>query len=130
MNSKENFKVFLKYIISSGISFVIDIGVFTCVEFILLYIIDEKAIIIATIIARIISSLFNYYVNSRHVFKSYDNYSIFKYYALVIMQMFISATGVYWLNIIVSNVYDFILKIFVDGCIFIVNYFIQRRFVF
>ena len=97
----------IKYIFSSGSSFFIDILLFTIFNYFF------NNILISTIIARIISSLYNYFINSRLVFKNYTKSSIIKYYCLVIIQMFVSA---------------FLVSMFSN--IFIINYFIQKEVVF
>ena len=117
-------KKIFKYFFSSGSSFVIDILLFTLFNYVL------KNILIATIIARIMSSLYNYLVNSRLVFKSYTKTSIIKYYCLVIIQMFVSAFLVSTFSNLLVNLNDTIIKFFVDVFIFVVNYFIQKEVVF
>lgn len=114
----------IKYLFSSGSSFVIDIMLFTLFNYLF------KSILIATIIARVISSLYNYLVNSRVVFKSYTKTSIIKYYCLVVVQMFVSAFLVSTISSWLVNVNDTIIKFFVDVFIFVVNYFIQKEVVF
>ena len=61
----EKRKVFIKYIISAGLSFLIDLILFKFFTVILkFFLIKNISIIFATIIARIISSLFNYFSTS------------------------------------------------------------------
>lgn len=123
--NRDNLLKVIKYVFSSGSSFVIDMIFFTIFnDFIF------KNILIATVIARIISSLYNYFVNSRLVFKSYNKSSIFKYYSLVVIQMFISAFCVSILSNLLNDINDTIIKFFVDVVIFVVNYFIQKEVIF
>ena len=124
MLKKIDIKKAFKYLFSSGSSFVIDIMLFTLFNYLF------KSILIATIIARVISSLYNYLVNSRLVFKSYTKTSIIKYYCLVVIQMFVSAFLVSAISSWLVNVNDTIIKFFVDVFIFVVNYFIQKEVVF
>ena len=114
----------IKYIFSSGSSFFIDILLFTIFNYFF------NNILISTIIARIISSLYNYFINSRLVFKNYTKSSIIKYYCLVIIQMFVSAFLVSMFSNIFIKTNDSIIKFFVDVFIFIINYFIQKEVVF
>lgn len=114
----------IKYIFSSGSSFFIDILLFTIFDYFF------NNILISTIIARIISSLYNYFINSRLVFKNYTKSSIIKYYCLVIIQMFVSAFLVSMFSNIFIKTNDSIIKFFVDVFIFIINYFIQKEVVF
>ena len=88
------------------------------------------AVLIATIVARGISSVFNYNMNKSVVFKS-DKGSkrVFKYYALCGVQMFLS-----WLLIVVAynkvNWDTTVLKLIVDTILFLISYQIQRIWIF
>lgn len=125
------YKLFLKYIISSVSSFVVDILLFSLF---LKYMPEINigiitTIVIATILARIMSSIYNFIINSKLVFKNKNKTSIIKYFILVIVQMFISA-------FIVSEIFNLfrinatVIKIVVDAIIFIINFVIQREFIF
>lgn len=114
----------IKYTFSSGTSFTLDLLLFTVFNYLF------NSIIIATILARILSSLYNYFMNSRFVFKSYTKRSICKYYLLVIIQMFVSSGCVTIISNAFSSTNDTIIKFFVDILIFIANYFIQKKVIF
>lgn len=114
----------IKYTFSSGTSFALDLLLFTVFNYLF------NSIIIATILARIVSSLYNYFMNSRFVFKSYTKRSIWKYYLLVIIQMFVSSGCVTIISNAFSSTNDTIIKFFVDILIFIANYFIQKKVIF
>lgn len=114
----------IKYTFSAGSSFAIDIALFTLFNYLL------KNILIATIIARVISSLYNYFINSKYVFEKYSKSSIVKYYILVVIQMFASGFSVTLLSNIFKSINDTVIKVFVDICIFIVNYIVQKEVVF
>ena len=81
--------------------------------------------------ARIISSLFNFFLNKKKVFASDVNIwvSIFKYYLLVVIQMFLSAFSVDILNSILK-ISPTLIKIPVEFIIFIINYLVQKFFIF
>lgn len=120
------YKLFIKYIFASVSSFILDILLFSMFTKIIKV---NNSIFISTVIARIISSIYNYVINSRLVFKKKNNESFIKYALLVIIQMFISAYGVQKLfNILKINAV--VLKICVDVIIFMVNFVIQRKFIF
>jgi len=134
MKKLNNFNTFLKYIISALMSFIIDIGLFTFTSKLLENIINSYAIIMGTIIARVISSFINYLLNKNKVFEQknggiLDKSSLFKYYTLVVIQMFVSAFSV-WIIHEVINIDATIIKVPVDIVIFIVNYVIQKKFIF
>lgn len=124
MITTEEIKKGIKYVFSSGTSFFVDLVLFSLFN----YFIDN--IIVSTILARVLSSLYNYFMNSRLVFKKYSKSSIYKYYLLVIIQMFISAFLVNGISGLFSKANDTVIKFFVDILIFIVNYFIQKELVF
>ena len=121
------YKLFIKYIFSAISSFLVDIVLFTliltCIKNI------TNAILISTILARIVSSLYNYLINSKLVFKKMNKYSLFKYFFLVIIMMFVSGLTVdYLVELIKWNVT--LVKIIVDAIIFVINFIIQREFIF
>ena len=125
--------VFLKYIFSSGISFVLDLSLFTLFNFLLKDRIGSNSIFISTILARIISSLVNYLLNRNKVFKNNDKLadfvSLIKYYLLVIVQMIVSATVVSYLYKM-FKVFELLIKIPVEIILFLINYFVQKNFIF
>ena len=125
--NKEEIQRILKYIFSSGTSFLLDIGIFTVLTLFLGK--DTKAIFIATILARILSSLYNYFMNSRVVFKNKNKQSFIYYYILVVVQMIISASLVSFIETYIK-IFPTFIKIVVDIIIFIVNYIVQKEVIF
>jgi len=124
----KKYETFIKYIFVAGISFVIDILLFTIFNKILNF---KEKIIVATILARVISSFINYLLNRDKVFKSNEGKlkTALKYYVLVVIQMFVSA-------LLVDNLYKLIkidatfIKIPVEFILFICNYLIQKVLIF
>lgn len=119
---------FIKYSIISILSFILDIIAF---KIIILNIEGDNSILIATIFARIISSAVNYILNKKVAFKSEKKISstIIKYYTLCISQMFVSAITV----TIIFNFTNFsetLIKVVVDTIIFMINFKIQRKWIF
>lgn len=133
VNLVKKYSVFLKYVISAGISFVLDLSLFTVFNILLKQSISDISIIMATVLARIISSFINYLMNRNGVFKKntnkIDTTTLVKYYILVVIQMFVSASLVLGLYK-VTNINETLIKIPVDIIIFLVNYFIQKHFIF
>ena len=119
------YQTFLKYISISLLSFLIDISFFHLFNLIL------GSIIIATILARVISSLINFLLNKRVVFQNKKKHYtiIIKYFSLVILQMFISAFLVKGLSIIIPYS-PTLIKVPVEFMIFIVNYLVQKFLIF
>lgn len=137
MERFQNFKIkhlikknFTKYIFVSITSFVVDIALFQVFNFFLAKIIEYEAIIISTILARILSSLYNYYFSSHLVFKKYNSVIFKRYFLLVIINMFSSSFLVYLINKHFIDTYAVIIKLVVDAVIFIVNYLIQKKVIF
>ena len=123
--------VFFKFMSSSFISFILDIFLFTMCEKILHNITPDYFIILSTIIARIISSLFNYNVNKNTVFKhkTYDKLVLVRYYVLCITLMIVSGLSVSatWLIFGHSVV---VIKVMIDGLLSIMSYKVQKEWVF
>lgn len=124
----KKYEMFIKYILVAGISFLIDIVLFTIFNKIFNF---NFKIILATILARVVSSFVNYLLNRDKVFKSDENKikTAVKYYILVVIQMFVSA-------FLVDNLYKLIninatlIKVPVELFLFICNYIIQKVFIF
>ncbi len=126
-DSLKIYKLFLKYIVSATSSFVLDILFFSI--FLRFLNTGMYDILIATILARILSSTYNFILNYKFVFNNGNKSSIIKYIILVIVQMFISG---YLVTFIVNilHVNETVTKVIVDTIIFIVNFIIQREWVF
>lgn len=126
----EKFSIYINYLMSSGISFFIDLGLYTLF---MLMIGDKvsKAIIISSYLARAISSFINYLINKHKVFKydKKDNSTMYEYFLLVIVNVTISSVLVTKLVDIIP-VYSTVIKAIIDIGIFIANFFIQKIFIF
>jgi len=91
--------------------------------------------LVATIASRVISSIVNYVLNRKVVFKAVDNVrrTAIRYYILAACQMLISFLLVDLLAakvLKVTGALDVLIKCVVDGCLFIFSYGIQRKWVF
>ena len=131
MNILNKYKTIITYLVSSLLSFGVDLLAFSIV----LYFLNNKfseSILISSYVARAISSIFNYIVNKKLVFKNNvkKNFKAFiEYFVLVIINITISGT-------LVTKIYKYIhynatfIKALVDGIIFIINYFLQKYVIF
>jgi len=117
------YKELINYTLVSIISAVIDLGLFSIFNKFLLL-----SIMISTIITRIISGLFNFLMNKNIVFKSYNKNSFIKYIILFITIMLLSGTFTSIFNFI--KIDTTIIKLFVDICLYVVSYVVQKRVVF
>ena len=117
----------IKYLFSAGSSFILDNVLFN----IFIFFIGPGviSIYICTTLARIISSIYNYFINSRVVFKNKEKKTIIGYFILVVVQMIVSATLVSLIDKYIS-IATGIIKLAVDIVIFVVNYIIQKEVIF
>ena len=125
-------KIFLKYIFSSLSSAVVDIVLFVLFSSIFINVNKIYYAAISTIFARIISASYNFTINYKLVFSSEKNkkQSIVKYFLLAIIQMILSATFVTIGIQLISFAPDVVVKIIVDGILFFLSYFVQRKYLF
>ena len=132
-NLFNKYYVYVTYIISAGISFVLDLVLFS----LFLWLLDGRvgeSIIISSYLARAISSFINYLVNKYKVFKyekkkEEKDSTIVEYFGLVIINITISAVLVDAISTVIP-IYATIIKGIIDVAIFVVNFFIQKLFIF
>ena len=123
---------FFKFASSGLISVLLDQGLFNILQKLVFSVFSASfSIFISTAIARIISSLVNYSLNRKVVFKSDEagHKSLVKYYILCALQLLTSAFLVTVLHT-VTTLDAAIWKILVDTVLFFVSYHIQRNWVF
>ena len=126
MDSIMIYRLFVKYFLAAFSSFLLDIVLFGSILGILKI---NSRILAATILARVVSSIYNYLINSNLIFKNMNIMTLVKYYLLVIIQMFISGCFVtYLFNLLHLNV--ILIKVIVDFFLMIINLIIQREYVF
>ena len=116
----------MKYFLAAFSSFLLDIVLFGSILGILKI---NSRILAATILARVVSSIYNYLINSNLIFKNMNIITLVKYYILVVIQMFISGCFVTYLYRLL-NLNVILIKIIVDFFLMIINLIIQREFVF
>ena len=109
--------------------FVLDLGIYyLALRF------GNASILVATVIARVISSFYNFNVNRKVVFKSEEAYgtTMLRYYALCVVQMLASAGLVTLVKSYVPGgaFVSTVCKAVVDTCLFVVSYQIQKHWVF
>ena len=123
------YKVFFKYIFSSLFSFLVDIVAFT-ILISLFNGLSLSAVTLASVLARAISSVVNYILNHKVVFKKGKASSAVKYFILVVVQIMLSSLLVTLVGNALTKVPISIVKIVVDCALFFVSYFVQKHFVF
>ncbi len=126
-DSIEIYRLFIKFIFAGLSSFVVDIFLFWLFS---LFIPGKNSILFSTICARVLSSSYNFLVNAKMVFKNQNKTSFIKYALLCIIQMFISGLTVEYLSFIFGGASVIALKLLVDIILFVVNFVVQRKFIF
>lgn len=125
------YSIFFKYMIASFSSFIVDIFAFSCFTSLLKVYDSDVYIILSTILARILSSVYNYFINHKIVFCSNEEIknTIFKYYMLCFAQMISSA---FIVNAIaeVSAIPLVGIKVLVDCILFFFSFQIQKHLIF
>lgn len=124
-------KQFVKYLISSLSSSVVDIVLFALFCSIFKKLEPVWYVSISTVTARIISAVYNYLINYILVFKSKEKVSksVLRYFILAIVQMLCS-TALTQAFVFIFKSMEVLIKIIVDVFLFFCSYYIQNRFVF
>lgn len=138
LDSIRIYKVFLKFMLSSLSSFLIDILLFWLLRFILQPLIPDGTYLfgislltfLRTGISRLLSSLYNFFMNKKQVFRVESNSPaiLVKYYSLCIVQSFLSAFLVE--HVLTFIAYSTVRKCIIDTILFTVSFQIQREWVF
>ena len=125
----------LKYLFSSASAAIIDTVVFYILKrWAILSFLPMPLTYSATIGARIISSLVNYGINAKHVFKEDATTKTFvKYYILAVVQLLVSATLVFVIEHVLQITSPFlatVAKAVIDTILFFFSFRIQHKWVF
>lgn len=123
------FSRFIKYLISSLLSAIIELLVFQIFIVLLKNKFPIIYIILSTAIGRIFSWIFNYTFNKKIVFRSSSNNSGIKYLILGCCQLLVSSLLVSGICLALGLA-EAPVKIVIDTLLFFVVYFIQSKFVF
>jgi len=124
-------KEVIKFSVSSLFCAAIDIGLFTLIFNLLSASTTSWSLFTATSIARLFSSVTNFLINKKVVFKNRDSLytQAAKYFALCAVQMILS-----WLILqglaSLSSRHVVLLKIIADVFLFLINFLVQRIFIF
>ncbi len=132
VDSLKIMKLVFAFMLTGLSSSLLDMGVF----YVALKFLPDSAytILSATIIARIISSFYNFNVNRKVVFGEAAGYkrTLVRYYCLCVVQMLVSATLVSLIKGVVpgGDVVATLIKFLVDMFLFFISFTIQREWVF
>lgn len=122
---------FLKYAFASVSSCAIDLALFA----IFCHIFRGRIggyIAVSTVLARVISAVYNYLVNYKVVFRSRQKVAVSgtKYFLLAVVQMGLSALLVTGGNSLLPFLPEVVVKAVVDTVLFFISYKIQQKYVF
>lgn len=118
-----------KFAFASISSSVLDLVIFALMTKLILPATFSESIAVATVVARVFSSLFNYTVNRHVVFQAGGKGTIVRYYVLAVVQMACSLLLVRTLTPILH--WDEVLvKFLVDFVLFLLSFKIQQAWVF
>lgn len=131
----KRFAQIIKYGLASGASWAIDTGLFLLLKTWLGAWAGSWADLLCTVIARAVSSFFNFNVNNRLVFQHRGGYgrALLRYYALAVPVMLCSAGLVTLIDRslgVTAPTTSTLVKICVDTVLYILNYVIQKKWVF
>lgn len=134
-DSMRIYALILKYVFSSGIATVIDELLFYLLKrWAFLAFLPIPLTFTATICARIVSSLVNFGINAKQVFKEDATKTAFlRYYTLAVVQLGASATLVYGVEHlcgISSPLLSTVAKAVIDTILFFFSFRIQHKWVF
>jgi len=126
------YKMLLGYVSSSLAASLVDLVMYKLFTLLYAGLAASPKIALSTVCARVISSLFNYTVNSKAVFRSSrkPKHTILKYYTLCAVQTAASYGGVYGLSLLFGDTHTLWMKIIVDGLLFLLSFKIQQKWVF
>ena len=125
----------LLYVFSSVSSWVVDTGLFRLGLALLGSLLGASAAPVCNVLARVFSSFFNFNLNNRLVFQSREHYgkALLRYYLLAVPQLAASTlllSFFVWLFHVQSDNVSTLVKILVDGALFVASFFIQKYWVF
>lgn len=128
---------FFRYTLSSLFCAGVDVGMFALFDHLLAN--SEAAVhdTVPYVLARVISSLLNFFINQRVVFQSRENTgrALLRYYAVAVPQLLVQmglTNGVFWLLHVGSNAgwLRSLWYIIVMTVLYFISYAIQQRWVF
>lgn len=128
------YKIIFKYAFGSAASCLIDLGAFALIHMCLPFLERKTRVFVATALARVISSLFNYTYNRKAVFQSETSVgrTMARYYTLCVIQMLVSYGLVYAVSAVceAGSALTVVLKAIIDTLLFLVSFQIQNNWVF
>ena len=128
--SKDKIKVFFKTSISSIISAGVDLSVFYLLS--KAFKREYMYVVLATVIARILSGTVNFIINKFYAFKSTGRVRVelVSYIILFIIKMILSSLIVAYLSTTFTQTSETFIKVVVDVILFFASFYIQDKYIF
>ena len=125
------YRIILKFMCSSFSSILCDYVAFILLGVIFAFLPNALSLLIATVVARLISSFINFNLNRKLVFHSGSRLKkcIVKYYILVAITIMLSYTGIYLLTAKLGF-NEVLAKMLMDVILFLLSFRIQVKWVF
>ena len=125
-------RILMRFMLASGSSLVLDLGAFALLSYLLRGQSLATSVVLSTVLARIISSMYNLSINKLIVFKNQQRFAgvAVRYYLLCGIQMLCSAVLVSIFTGLVGRVWSVPVKLAVDTVLFFASFQIQREWVF
>jgi len=146
VDSFKIYKMIFKFMLSSISSSILDLIAYAIFFAMLVNVVGEMKVTVwgtsidmmitaSTVFARILSSIFNFTINKKAVFKSKTPLkgTLVRYYTLCFIQMAISAGGVTVIAALLgleASMLSTIIKVLIDLILFMISFPIQRKWVF
>ncbi|MCR5403703.1 MAG: bifunctional glycosyltransferase family 2/GtrA family protein [Butyrivibrio sp.] len=127
------YSVFFKFMFSSLSSSLVDIVLFAVLCSALRDVrVPAGYIMVSTIIARVISAVYNFVLNYKVVFKGRGSRlrAAVRYFALAVCIMLLSGFFVDFLHGLLPGVGEVVIKVPVDCLLFLLSFVVQREFVY
>lgn len=125
---------FVKFIFSSLSSAVIDILLFSLLFYVICPICGIPRLFWSVLVARVVSSFYNFFINKTFVFNSKMNKNVFfhlgGYYILCAIILICSYYAVRWLIPKLPDVEIVYIKAVVDLILFVISFIVQRLVIF
>ena len=131
-DSLKIYAVIFKFVASSLASYLIDFVMLLVLQALLIGVLGEKnALAVATVGARVISSIFNFIFNKKLVFKDEQNLisTLGKYYLVAALILGLKYSALYFLTII-GSMHLVFANMIAELALYALSYTLQRVFVF
>lgn len=127
---KANAVLFSKGIISSFLCSIIDLLIFTALTYTFKK--EYFYIVLAGVLARIVSSTISFILSKKWVFKTNGNVKkeTIGFLILIVAKMILSSFIVATLVMLFKDINETAIKGLVDTILFVIGYFIQKKYIF